>query len=78
MTDTIREFWTMILSAIGFVIWLARLEGKVSAATREIERLEEQMDEDRSDAKDSRRETHEMLREMQRDIKRLLERGSPH
>lgn len=77
MTD-IREFWSMIVSAVAVVIWLVRLEGKVIAAGREIARLEEQMDEDRKDAKDSRRETHDMLKEVRNDIKRLLERNSVH
>ena len=76
MTDAIRDFWGVILAAIGFGVWLVRLEGKVGATVKEIERLEEQMDEDRKDAKDSRRETNDVLKEVRNDIKRLLERGS--
>lgn len=75
MTE-IREFWTMIASAIAVVIWLVRLEGRVNENTKEIARLEAQMDEDRRDAKDSRKETHDLLREVQRDIKLLLGRGA--
>lgn len=75
MTE-IREFWAMIAAAIGFGVWLVRLEGRVNANAKEISRLEEQMDEDRRDAKDSRKETHDLLREVQRDIKLLLGRGA--
>ncbi|AZV00352.1 hypothetical protein [Paracoccus sulfuroxidans] len=75
MTE-IREFWAMVAAAIGFGVWLVRLEARVNANAKEIARLEAQMEEDRRDAKDSRRETHELLREVQRDIKLLLGRGA--
>ena len=74
MTE-IREFWGMILAAVGFGVWLVRLEGRVNANSREITRLEKQSDNDRAEARANRAEQNDMLREMQRDIKLLLGRG---
>ncbi|MDN3713458.1 hypothetical protein QWZ10_20030 [Paracoccus cavernae] len=42
MTE-IREFWAMILAAIGFVAWLVRLEARVNANAKEVLRHEERL-----------------------------------
>lgn len=77
MTETIKEYLGLIIAAVGGLFWLARLEGRVNMASKELGRLERQMQIDREDAKSSRAETHDMLREIRGDIKLILiERGS--
>lgn len=65
--DVIREFWGLIMGAIGGVFWLARLEGRVNALDKQAER-------DRRDSRESRNEMKDMIRDVQKDIKRILER----
>lgn len=63
------------VAAVGFIVWLVRMEGRMNQNTREILRIEKQMDQDRETAREARSETNDMLREVRSDITRLLERG---
>lgn len=71
----INEYWSILLGAIGFVVWLVRLEAMTKTNAKELLRLEEQVDRDREDARDSRKETNEILKEVRSDIKVLIREG---
>ena len=72
--DLIRDFWGAFMAAVGFVVWLVRLEGRGNRNAEEVGRLERRMEEDRKDSRDSRKEMMDAIRDMQKDIKRLLEK----
>ena len=73
--EALKEYWAILMGAIGFVAWLVRLEAMTKTNIKEILRLEEQMDRDRSDARDSRKETNDILKEVRSDIKQLIRDG---
>lgn len=74
MDQVLKEWWGAIATAVGAVVWLARLEAKGVWNAREIARLWEQRKEDLASAKESRDATNSILKEMQADIKALLAR----
>ena len=76
MADLVREFWGVILSALGFVVWLVRLEGLGKTNAGEIRSLWRQRNEDLESHRRARDETNEVLAEMRADIKTLLARGT--
>ncbi len=75
MADLAREFWGVIVSAIGFVVWLVRLEGLGKSNAGEIRALWRQRNEDLESHRLARDETNRVLAEMRADIKTLLARG---
>lgn len=42
MEAFVQQYWSIILGAITFIIWLVRLEGKASNNLKRIEKLEDQ------------------------------------
>ena len=71
----ITEFWPLILGAVAGVVWLVRLEGKTTANTTALVRLERQRETDLESANQQRSELLSIVAEMRADIKTLL-RGS--
>jgi len=72
MTNTILEFWPIILGFIGFLVWLVRLEARSVESTKEIKRLWNQRKEDLEVSRQSREDTNRMLSEIRDDIKSLI------
>ena len=72
MTNTILEFWPIILGFIGFLVWLVRLEARSVENTKEIKRLWNQRKEDLEVSRQSREDTNQMLSEIRDDIKSLI------
>ncbi|MDR6266532.1 hypothetical protein [Roseobacter sp. N2S] len=72
ISEILREFWAIIISAVAVIVWIVRIEAKVITNSREIRRVWLQRREDLETAERSRRETHEMLTVIQNDIKTLL------
>lgn len=72
--DVIQQWWPLILTLGGILVWVVRMEGKMLANTREIERLWAQRREDMEMAKVDRQELKEMLKEVRSDVKTLTEK----
>jgi hypothetical protein len=70
--DFIRTFWPVIISFIGFLIWLIRLESRSIENGKEIKRLWNQRKEDMEMSRQSREDTNKMLAEIRDDIKELI------
>jgi hypothetical protein len=70
--DFIRTFWPVIISFIGFLIWLIRLESRSIENGKEIRRLWNQRKEDMEMSRQSREDTNKMLAEIRDDIKELI------
>ena len=70
--DLIRTFWPVIISFIGFLIWLIRLESRSIENAKEIRRLWNQRKEDMEMSRQSREDTNKMLAEIRDDIKELI------
>ena len=74
MTE-IREYWQIIVSAAVCIVWLIRLEGRVTKNADEVARLERQIERERADTREAFAELKELQAEANRDIKILLGRG---
>jgi len=72
MTETIKEFWGVIVAIVTLVVWLVRLEARGVANASEIKRIWTQRKEDMEAAKESRDMVNGKLNEMSADIKQLL------
>jgi len=87
--NVIKDWWAILLGAIGLVAWFVRLESrsirnsddvvKETKARKEdltaLEiRLERQRKEDLAQRKEDRENTNEILRSVQADIKLLLQK----
>jgi hypothetical protein len=72
MSQTILEFWPIILALVSFFAWLIRLESRSIENGKEIRRLWHQRKEDLEASKESREETNKMLAEIRDDIKALI------
>lgn len=72
MSQTILEFWPIILALVSFFAWLIRLESRSIENGKEIRRLWNQRKEDLEASKQSREETNKMLAEIRDDIKALI------
>lgn len=72
MSQTILEFWPIILALVSFFAWLIRLESRSIENGKEIKRLWHQRKEDLEVSKQSREETNKMLAEIRDDIKALI------
>ena len=73
--EAIKEWWAILGAVVGGIFWLAKLEAKVGANSRELIRIEKQMEADRLSADKIRTETNEMLKEVRSDIKTLIGQG---
>ena len=80
-SEVLREYWMIIMGAVGGLVWLVRLESRSLANEKEIRRMGEQRKEDLKNAEKSREDTKEILTEMKdgmktmtADIKTLLSR----
>lgn len=78
--DLLRDYWAIVITAAGYVLWLGRLESRANNNTRDLERLEKrlekQREEDMESNKSHRDEMKETLKSIQNDIKLLLQRHS--
>jgi len=74
MANLLLTYWPMLLAAIGFLVWLIRLEARSIENGKEIQRLWKQRKEDLEAAKTARDETNAILHEIQKDIKALIAR----
>jgi len=74
MTETVLQYWPVVMGFIGFLVWLIRLENRSVENTKEIKRLWNQRKEDLDTAKSAREETNKMLSEIRDDIKDLISR----
>lgn len=79
MTDVIKEFWGIIVTAFGAAGWLIRLEAKIALNASAISQLQQQRHEDMVAAREARAATSEQLREikdavteLRNDIKDLI------
>lgn len=72
MSETIREFWALIVAGIAGLVWLVRLEARGVSNAAEVQRLWSQRKEDMATAKESRDRVDHKLDEMATDIKALL------
>jgi hypothetical protein len=77
MSQTILEFWPIILALVSFFAWLIRLESRSIENTKEIKRLWNQRKEDMDLAKAAREDTNAMLAEIRDDIKALIAKVGP-
>lgn len=79
----LREWWAVIVGAVGVIGWMVRMEGGMLANRKEIERLWMQRKEDGALARESRDEMKAILREMRDEIREVrndikhINRGTP-
>jgi hypothetical protein len=77
--ELLKEYSTIILAAIGAVLWFGRLESRSNANSKEIERLERRLEMQRKEDMESNRAYRDdvkvTLKSIQDDIKLLLQRG---
>lgn len=80
--EVIKDYWGALVTLVGLIGWLFRVESRGLANEREIKRLSEQRKEDLQNAQRSRDEQSKKLdemrddvRDMRQDIKTLLGRG---
>ncbi len=81
--DLVKEFWGILVAAVGAVAWLIRLEQKIALNAASITYLQQQRHDDLMAAREARKETtealghmREELGEIRRDIKELLKRDA--
>lgn len=68
MADLIREFWGIIIAAVGALTWLLRLENKIALNAAAILRLQQQRHEDLVAAREARAATNDGLREIRNEL----------
>jgi predicted Holliday junction resolvase-like endonuclease len=89
LLEIVKTWWSLILAITGFVIWLVRLESRVTQNSRKVEeranqsnkdleKLELRLAKQREEDRESREKDWEMLQnslvEIRKDIKELLQR----
>ena len=72
--DIIKDWWAVIMTVVGGILWIGKVQSTGAQNTRDIKRLENQRHDDLANAQRARDEQGEMLREMRSDIKQLLQR----
>lgn len=75
MLDALRDFWHIIVTIGGGLVWLVRLEAGTRANATELTRQRDQRNEDLRDRAASRSEANALLAEIRADIKLLMQRG---
>ena len=61
MEEVIAKWWGAILSAIGGIVWLVRLEARAGQNSRDLARLEERLRDQRTEDMAARQRDHEAL-----------------
>jgi hypothetical protein len=89
LLEILKTWWSLIVAITGFVIWLVRLETRVTQNSRKVEeranqsnkdleKLELRLAKQREEDRESREKDWEMLQnslvEIRKDIKELLQR----
>ena len=77
MTDTILEYWAILMGFVGFVVWVIRLEGGSVENPTEIRRLWNQRREALEASKAAREAPNAMLAAIRDDIKALTAKVGP-
>lgn len=72
MLDVFRAFWPVVLTFVGFLVWLIRLESRSIENSKEIKRLWNQRKEDLDATRIAREDTNRVLAEIRDDIKKLI------
>lgn len=72
MAEIIRDFWAVIVGALGLVVWLVRLEARGISNAADVRRLWAQRKEDMEAQKEQRDVANKMLEEIRADVKNLL------
>jgi hypothetical protein len=75
MNDLLKDYWHVVLSVLAAVVFVIRMEGRMSFHGIEIKRLQKQRDDDQNHHQRSRDELHTMLRDMDSKLDRLIERN---
>jgi hypothetical protein len=77
--EVIRDYWGLLMAAIGGILWFGRLENRSSQNSKDIENLERrifaQRAEDQQVNESHRKDVKEALTAIQNDVKTLLQRG---
>jgi hypothetical protein len=80
MTENLLQWWPVILTFIGVVIWFIRLEARVNRNTTELQRIEERFVEQRKEDMVVRKEHFDSIENklvvIQEDIKELIKNVS--
>jgi hypothetical protein len=80
MTENLLQWWPVILTFIGVVIWFIRLEARVNRNTTELQRIEERFVEQRKEDMVVRKEHFDSIEGrlvvIQEDIKELIKNVS--
>jgi hypothetical protein len=80
MTENLLQWWPVILTFIGVVIWFIRLEARVNKNTTELQRIEERFVEQRKEDMVVRKEHFDSIENklvvIQEDIKELIKNVS--
>lgn len=71
MSELIKEFWGIIMAAVGAAVWLIRLEGRVSMNAAVIQRMEKQRVSDLNEVSRRREETNKELRDLRSEIHKM-------
>lgn len=72
MIEIVKDYWAVIASFVGLIVWLARLEARGLSNAKEIKHLWDQRKEDFDTAVESRKEINRQLDIISNDIKQLL------
>ena len=80
MSEALQQYWQQIMAVVAAVIWGARLEGRASQNSKDLQKLEVRLsDQRREDMEVRARDWGRMeaaIDEMRKDIKELLGRKS--
>jgi hypothetical protein len=76
IAQILKEYWAIVLGAVGSIAWLVRLESRSLSNEKEIRRLWIQRKEDLANAQHSRDAQTKVLDEIRQDIKKLLSQSS--
>ena len=76
IAQVLKEYWAIVLGAIGSIAWLVRLESRSLSNEKEIRRLWVQRKEGLANAQHSCDAQTRVLDEIRQDIKKLLSQSS--
>ncbi|MGD9918589.1 MAG: hypothetical protein AB7U46_11245 [Paenirhodobacter sp.] len=68
MTDILKEFWSVIMGAVGALVWMLRLEARAALNAAAISELKRQRHEDLQAAREARDATNRRLDEIRGDL----------
>lgn len=68
MTDILKEFWGVIMGAVGALVWMLRLEARAALNAAAISELKRQRHEDLQAAREARDATNRRLDEIRGDL----------